>query len=1011
MSPQGTDPRESANKVKDAREQGGLGAARDEAVAQGARQGAEKFAQSLGAGAVPGAAKAAGAIGEKIGRSAPAKFAGKAIVAGAAAMAAPGVIITLVILALVGGALVMVTGVLAGSAPTKLVPPHPTDTQISAMPAGWGDVVTNAQISTENSSIVVPWELIAGLAKAETNYGKSSPYDTVDRYPNRPTPPWIMQNAADLADAATGTGKYVEHGKGECSVAPPAPTIGTGQSQAAGPFLLTPSAVADLRNTTPSADPNDPCTAAEYVAQTLSQTAQQLVDNNTLPPLSGVTPDAAQAWWQQVITQANVVTDPKSVSGPCAGPPGTAADKVPVDQLISDIWTCVINQSPALNVVTDASTDSAGKVSFTVADRASGTATLVSEAQSVAWNFSRYGQTPCDKTSAGAAGIFPLDPTEAAKYHVADRCDKVSNIRAAAQAVVAGEQAPPAARRVALGQPYSPMIGGWANLPDALGKEAASFGLTGPASSWHPTAACDAVITAFLTKAAGPGSPFFALASAKSRPADSGVYTAWLFGVGQDPSKSAACKAPPPGALYTAMAEQAQTLADSLPDSVSTGPGQATSPAPVQTNPLLPVVPLLPTGPAIGGSTPVYTPKSAMLGVLAWFTTQTSTPVPPAVYGVNSVIDRLSTVHRSIAKGPDSGFTVTVPVTPYAQAATDWAWLYGGLVQPWDTFGKRVGSLISTLGAGLTSGLVGSASEQAQIVIAAARHWKGTMYAWDGGNEQGPTMGSGIDAGVLGFDCSGLVLYSYAKVGLHYPHQTNAMVAEMRAAHDQQIPSLAQAVPGDILFFGDASDYHHVAIFTGVQNGKPMMMEAQQSHIPLLEDGVWETPALIFRVLKDAAPTSGPIVGLDPTQASYARGIAAEAKRLVPGPNGDRAALISLMTAYTESTLHMYASVRIPESLALPHELVGNDNYSVGLFQQQHNPGVADWGPVAELMNVQKSTDLFVQRLMGVPGWATIDPGVAAQTVQVSAFPDRYSRNQSSATLWLQQIDSGKLAA
>ncbi len=62
----------------------------------------------------------------------------------------------------------------------------------------------------------------------------------------------------------------------------------------------------------------------------------------------------------------------------------------------------------------------------------------------------------------------------------------------------------------------------------------------------------------------------------------------------------------------------------------------------------------------------------------------------------------------------------------------------------------------------------GSASA-AQTAIDAGMRWIGTRYAWGGGSLTGPSLGWGIDDGVVGFDCSGLTGYAYAQAGISIP--------------------------------------------------------------------------------------------------------------------------------------------------------------------------------------------------------------------------------------------------
>jgi surface antigen len=112
------------------------------------------------------------------------------------------------------------------------------------------------------------------------------------------------------------------------------------------------------------------------------------------------------------------------------------------------------------------------------------------------------------------------------------------------------------------------------------------------------------------------------------------------------------------------------------------------------------------------------------------------------------------------------------------------------------------------------------------------------------------------------------------------------------------------------------------------------------------------------------------------------------------------AAIIALITAYQESKFRMYWNIKVPGSMALTSEkdAIGQDGYSVGLFQQQVNGTMYSWGTAADAMSPQKSTDMFLDRLLKIPGWESMDKGQAAQKVQVSAFPDAYIAHIALAT-------------
>ena len=121
----------------------------------------------------------------------------------------------------------------------------------------------------------------------------------------------------------------------------------------------------------------------------------------------------------------------------------------------------------------------------------------------------------------------------------------------------------------------------------------------------------------------------------------------------------------------------------------------------------------------------------------------------------------------------------------------------------------------------------------------------------------------------------------------------------------------------------------------------------------------------------------------------YALLIIAEGRRRGITPRGIQ---IALATALVESNLTIYANERVPESMSIPHDAVGSDAFSVGIFQQQ----VRDtgngwwWGDAATCMDPTLSAGLFYDRLAKLDYNGPNSPGSYAQAVQSSAFPDRY---------------------
>ena len=81
--------------------------------------------------------------------------------------------------------------------------------------------------------------------------------------------------------------------------------------------------------------------------------------------------------------------------------------------------------------------------------------------------------------------------------------------------------------------------------------------------------------------------------------------------------------------------------------------------------------------------------------------------------------------------------------------------------------------------------------------VAIAQRYLGVPYVWGG-------------ASPSGFDCSGLVMYVYAQLGISLPHS-----AAMQYGYGTHV-SRDQLAPGDLVFFGySAAGIHHVGIYAG----------------------------------------------------------------------------------------------------------------------------------------------------------------------------------------------------
>ncbi|KAF1979076.1 hypothetical protein BU23DRAFT_448583, partial [Bimuria novae-zelandiae CBS 107.79] len=128
--------------------------------------------------------------------------------------------------------------------------------------------------------------------------------------------------------------------------------------------------------------------------------------------------------------------------------------------------------------------------------------------------------------------------------------------------------------------------------------------------------------------------------------------------------------------------------------------------------------------------------------------------------------------------------------------------------------------------------------------------------------------------------------------------------------------------------------------------------------------------------------------GLNSVQTRNARAIIARTKKDFPASQEKRACYIAITTAFQESQIKILANSKYPASLKYPHDGVGHDHDSVGIFQQRPS-----WGSTKERMNADLSAHFFFNALKRVKNWQTIPIGRAAQKVQVSAFPDDYNKH------------------
>jgi len=113
-------------------------------------------------------------------------------------------------------------------------------------------------------------------------------------------------------------------------------------------------------------------------------------------------------------------------------------------------------------------------------------------------------------------------------------------------------------------------------------------------------------------------------------------------------------------------------------------------------------------------------------------------------------------------------------------------------------------------------------------VVADAKRYLGIPYVWGGESTSG-------------MDCSGLVQKTFGDLGIKLPRT---------AAEQQQVgtpvASLADAQPGDLLFFGKPA--YHVAIYAG----NNQLIESPEPGKTVHETAIYQTPTSISRIVGSA---------------------------------------------------------------------------------------------------------------------------------------------------------------
>ena len=187
--------------------------------------------------------------------------------------------------------------------------------------------------------------------------------------------------------------------------------------------------------------------------------------------------------------------------------------------------------------------------------------------------------------------------------------------------------------------------------------------------------------------------------------------------------------------------------------------------------------------------------------------------------GLAAVQSRISQIHARF-----------LPPVP-AAASTSWA------------SAASAAGLTSSAAPAATAATGFAATGTGAEVVGAATKYLGVPYAWGGTDP------------ASGLDCSGLTQRVYADLGIDLPRTSS-----QQATSGRPVASLAEAQPGDLVFFDNSSSragIDHVGIYIG---GGKMIAAPQEGEVVKVQDV--GNPTLIRRLLPDGtgaapAPAAG----------------------------------------------------------------------------------------------------------------------------------------------------------
>ena len=249
-------------------------------------------------------------------------------------------------------------------------------------------------------------------------------------------------------------------------------------------------------------------------------------------------------------------------------------------------------------------------------------------------------------------------------------------------------------------------------------------------------------------------------------------------------------------------------------------------------------------------------------------------------------------------------------------------------------------------------------------VVSEAEQYEGTPYVWGGTTP-------------AGFDCSGFTQYVYGQLGVQLPR-----TSEDQATSGTAVASLAEAQPGDLVFFagsdGTASAPGHVGIYVG--NGN--MIDAPYTGTTVQVQPVADAgPVVAIRQIVPSESTSSAVMGNVSVPAAYVATVeqAASANGI---PSSLLAGLIQQESGFNPDAVSSAGAEGIAQFMPATAAGMGVDPYdptsAINGAAQMLGSYTKQFGSYADALAAYNAGSAAVERYGGIPPYTETQAYVPA---------------------------------